>query len=176
MSVRFKICLLFSLLLVTLGAGVPLNAALADERLIGYMGNYQGAPLNAALAADADADADGDGTYQVRQGETLFEVMRKTGVPVNDIIRLNQLPAPYHLRAGQALILKGTLPAVEPEAYQPDSSGFYAVRAGETLYEVARKTGVPVGELIDLNQLAAPYHLQAGQVLTLGELKQGIII
>ncbi|MBO0611374.1 LysM peptidoglycan-binding domain-containing protein [Thiothrix fructosivorans] len=157
MPVQYKFSLPFTLatllnlnlVLVSVGAGVPLNAALA---------------------------ADGDGTYQVRQGETLFEVMRKMGVPVNDIISLNQLPAPYHLRAGQVLTLTGTLPAVTPETYQPDSSGFYVVKAGDTVYEVARKTGIPVGKLIGLNQLPVPYHIEAGQALKLGEPQQGIII
>lgn len=147
-SLWFTVATLLNLLLVTL-AGVPLNAALA---------------------------ADGNSTYQVRQGETLFEVVRKTGVPINNLIRLNQLPAPYHLRAGQVLALTGTLPAVEPEANQPNSSGAYVVRVGDTVYEVARKMGIPVGKLIDLNQLPMPYHIQAGQVLTLIEPGQGIII
>lgn len=148
-SLLFTVATLLNLVLVTVGFGVPLNAALA---------------------------ADADGTYQVRQGETLFEVMRKTGIPVNAIIRQNQLPAPYHLRAGQALTLTGALPAVESETYQPDTSWFYVVMAGDTVYEVARKTGIPVGKLIDLNQLPLPYYIQAGQVLKLRGSGHSIII
>lgn len=44
--------------------------------------------------------------YQVRAGDTVYEVMRRTGVPVKQIIRLNGLSAPHHIRAGQVLRLK----------------------------------------------------------------------
>ena len=127
-------------------------------------------PFDAVLAANSDS------TYQVKQGDNVFEVMRKTGIPVNHIISLNQLPAPYHLQVGQILSLKGTLPTVTHEVYQPDVSVFYVVKAGDTVYEVTRKTGIPVEELIDLNQLPVPYYLHAGQILKLRELEQGIIV
>lgn len=129
-----------------------------------------GVLLNGALAADSNS------TYQVRQGDSVFEVMRKTGIPVNHIISLNQLPAPYHLRVGQVLTLKGALPTVTHEAYQPDLAVFYVVKAGDAVYEVTRKTGIPAEELIYLNQLPVPYYIHAGQILKLRGLGQGIII
>jgi soluble lytic murein transglycosylase-like protein len=43
----------------------------------------------------------------------------------------------------------------------------YTVKAGDTVYEAMRQTGVPVKKLIRLNRLAAPHHIQAGQVLRL---------
>jgi len=145
----FTMTMLLKLVLVAVGFGVPLDAVLA---------------------------ADSGSTYQVKQGDNVFEVMRKTGIPVNHIIRLNRLPAPYQLRAGQVLALKGTLPPVTPEVYQPDTSVFYVVKAGDTVYEVTRKTGIPAEELINLNQLPLPYHIHAGQILKLRELGQGIIV
>ncbi len=44
--------------------------------------------------------------FRVRPGDTVYEVMRQTGVPVNRIIRLNRLQAPYHLLRGQTLRLR----------------------------------------------------------------------
>ncbi len=44
--------------------------------------------------------------FRVRAGHTVYEVMRQTGVPVNKIIRLNGLKAPYHLQTGQRLRLR----------------------------------------------------------------------
>jgi hypothetical protein len=44
--------------------------------------------------------------YVVNAGDTVFEVMRRTGVPVNTIIGLNHLPAPHGIKAGQVLRLR----------------------------------------------------------------------
>ena len=52
------------------------------------------------------AYAGGD-TYTVQKGDTVFQVMRNTGVYWKDIIRLNNLQAPDHtIHAGQTLRLK----------------------------------------------------------------------
>lgn len=45
-------------------------------------------------------------TYRVKQGDTVYEVMRQTGVPVKTLIRINGLSAPDKIRAGQVLRLK----------------------------------------------------------------------
>ncbi|MEZ5535240.1 MAG: transglycosylase SLT domain-containing protein [Thiolinea sp.] len=44
--------------------------------------------------------------FHVRKGYTVYEVMRQTGVPVKQIISLNGLKAPYHLKTGQRLRLR----------------------------------------------------------------------
>ncbi len=55
-------------------------------------------------AATASA---GGGTYVVKKGDTVFEVMRQTGVYWKDIISLNNLVAPaYTINPGQTLRLK----------------------------------------------------------------------
>jgi hypothetical protein len=45
-------------------------------------------------------------TYVVNAGDTVYEVMRQTQVPVPQIIRLNHLPAPFSIKAGQVLRLR----------------------------------------------------------------------
>lgn len=46
-------------------------------------------------------------TYMVQKGDTVFQVMRNTGVYWKDIIRLNNLQAPdYTIQPGQTLRLK----------------------------------------------------------------------
>ncbi len=42
-------------------------------------------------------------TYMVQQGDTLFAVMRKTGVNWKKVAKLNNLQAPYSLSNGQIL-------------------------------------------------------------------------
>ncbi|MFZ1343855.1 LysM peptidoglycan-binding domain-containing protein [Thiothrix eikelboomii] len=49
----------------------------------------------------------GGNTYTVKRGDTVFQVMRNTGVYWKDIIRLNNLQAPnYQINPGQSLRLK----------------------------------------------------------------------
>ena len=48
----------------------------------------------------------------------------------------------------------------------PDPTGYYAQR-GDTLYSIARRSGVPVRTIIDANQLQPPYQLTIGQHLVL---------
>lgn len=48
----------------------------------------------------------GSNTYAVKAGDTVYEVMRQTRVPVRQLISLNSLPAPYGIKAGQVLRLQ----------------------------------------------------------------------
>ncbi len=48
----------------------------------------------------------GDSTYTVRKGDTVFSVMRLTSVYWKDIIKKNNLVAPYTISPGQVLRLK----------------------------------------------------------------------
>ncbi|MGE0718193.1 MAG: peptidoglycan DD-metalloendopeptidase family protein [Alphaproteobacteria bacterium] len=57
-------------------------------------------------------------------------------------------------------------PAAAPAPVRPAPGGTVTVAAGETLYAISRRTGVPVRALIDANQLRAPYRLLTGQRLT----------
>ena len=49
------------------------------------------------------------------------------------------------------------------------------VRAGQSLYAVARDANVPVRALIDANHLQPPYKLQIGQVLTVPGTRQHVV-
>lgn len=48
----------------------------------------------------------GGSSYVVKKGDTVFEIMRQTGVYWKDIIRLNNLTAPYNINPGQSIRLK----------------------------------------------------------------------
>ena len=44
--------------------------------------------------------------YTVQAGDTVYAIMRKTGIPVPQLVSLNDLPAPYGVKAGQVLRLR----------------------------------------------------------------------
>ena len=45
------------------------------------------------------------GTYTVRRGESLYEVARRTDVPLRDLAQANRISNVHHLRVGQVLVI-----------------------------------------------------------------------
>jgi len=72
---------------------------------------YGGSPTNSSYNGSGGEVASGshksgDKTYVVNKGDTVFSVMRLTGVYWKDIIKKNNLIAPYTISPGQTLRLK----------------------------------------------------------------------
>ena len=89
----------------------------------------------------------------VRPRETLYQIARRHGVGLRDLIDANRLKPPYAISPGQRLVL--------PRAR------FHRVAAGESLYAVSRRYGVDTNSLVRLNNIRPPYRLKAGQRLRL---------
>jgi len=108
-------------------------------------------------------------TYAVKQGDTVYEVMRQTGTPVKKIIQLNGLKRPYRLQKGQSLQLTGSTKtrAKHRKSSNTRTADAYIVGSNDTVYNVMRQTGVPVKKIIRLNNLSIPYSISAGQELRL---------
>ena len=72
-----------------------------------YAGGSAGTTNTASTYNAAKAAVAGSGSsYRVKKGDTVFEVMRQTGVYWKDIISMNNLTAPYTISPGQTLRLK----------------------------------------------------------------------
>lgn len=128
-----------------------------------------------------------DNFYIVQKGDTLYAIMRKSGVPIENLIVLNQLSSLNNLKAGQSLRLPDlaqplkqpeiisaqplTLPSEITSRANTDASSTlvdrHVVRVGDTLYAISRKTGVSIERLVSLNQLDSPNSLNAGRQLRL---------
>ena len=93
------------------------------------------------------------GRATVQQGETLYAISRRSGVPVRSLIDANNLQPPYRVQAGQVLTL--------PRTRQ------HIVQQGETLYSVARRYGVEAASLARENHIDPPYTIKLGQPLLL---------
>jgi len=76
--------------------------------------------------------------YTVREGDTLYGVSRRFGVPAGLLAIWNAIPEPYGLVTGQALLV------LTPEA-------LYTVREGDTYDAVSARTGVPKREIFAFN-------------------------
>ncbi|MDP2206931.1 MAG: LysM peptidoglycan-binding domain-containing M23 family metallopeptidase [Alphaproteobacteria bacterium] len=109
----------------------------------------QAAPVhNFGTRVDSAAGA---GVVMVRDGDTVFGISERYRLPLRDIIDLNGLKPPYHLKTAERLQLP------PPNEHKTG--------AGDTVTGVARLYGVPVSQIVSINKLAAPYQLRTGQVL-----------
>ncbi len=72
--------------------------------------------------------------HTVREGDTIYSIARYYGVPIERIIRDNQLEFPDQLVVGQTIVI----------LYYSRS---YTVRAGDTLSSIAEMFGVSVNQL-----------------------------
>ncbi len=106
----------------------------------------------------------GDAVFvTVRRGDSVWDIARRHGVPMDDIIALNDLSPPYLLQIGQRLAIRGRL----PDAPQPGEANTYTVRSGDSLSVIAERTGTRTADLARLNRIGSPYIIYPGQTLRL---------
>ena len=81
--------------------------------------------------------------YIVEKGDTLYSISRRFNIPVNELIRINNLNSNI-LSIGQKLYLTENNNELE---------NIYIVQKGDTLYSISRKFNIPVDEIIRMNNL-----------------------
>lgn len=98
-------------------------------------------------------------THVVRRGETLGRLARRYGVSVQAIRAANSGVHPRRLRVGQSLIIPKAGGAVAALAAATVSRRprrpvtVHLVRRGDTLWDLSRRYGVSIGELMEWNNL-----------------------
>jgi TolB protein len=90
--------------------------------------------------------------YTVRQGDTLYQMARRWGLPMESLIAANNLASPYMIYVGQQLSV-------------PPGVDVIRVNPGDTVYKIAQNFGIPPSVIIQANQLQHPYVIQVGQLL-----------
>lgn len=102
--------------------------------------------------------------YIVKAGDTLWNIARNNGMTVDELKKLNNLTS-NALTIGQTLKLSAN-DQTTPEA--PESTEYYTVKRGDSLYAIAKKYGMTVSELKALNNLTSN-NLSIGQKLKISE-------
>ena len=92
-----------------------------------------------------------EGRIRVERGDSVYLIARRHGVAMRDLIDLNGLTAPFHLREGQML----TLP--KPRKH--------LVVAGDSLWSISRQYDVPLAALVRANGLKSPYTIYKGSTI-----------
>jgi len=110
-------------------------------------------PKPAAPAADQVIPIKAD-EYVIQPGDTLRRISQAAGVPVGQLIDLNNLTDPNLLGVGQTIRVR---PKVKT----------YTVQPGDTLNSIIDSTGADRDSLLSANDLADPDLLTPGQVLRL---------
>ena len=85
--------------------------------------------------------------YTVKSGDTLYSIAKNYNIAVSDIIELNKLSNNI-LSLGQRLLLPVEEKVIETKY------NTYVVKSGDTLYSVAKKYGISVTELKEINDLS----------------------
>lgn len=123
------------------------------------------APFSAAPAA-AQQSSVCTTTHIVQRGETLFRIARRYNTTVAFIAGINSISNPNVIYAGQSLCVATT--ATQP---QPQPGGTtYVVQAGDTLSMIARRFGVNMTVLAQVNGIVNPNRIYVGQVLRIPEV------
>lgn len=131
--------------------------------------------LASLLVAHTPARAqDADGVHIVARGEGLIQIARRYGVSVSELISYNNINDPNHIYTGQRLLIPGlhTESSVQYGALAnagslPAGNGYYTVRQGDTLSQIAQRFNLTTDDLMRLNGLTNASFIWVGQQLRL---------
>lgn len=83
--------------------------------------------------------------HEVQQGESLAELSSRYGVSRGHLMQMNNLTND-NLYGGQSLVIK-------KNSSSPISSKYHTVQKGETLYSIAKRYGINISKLREINNL-----------------------
>jgi peptidoglycan DL-endopeptidase LytE len=124
------------------------------------------APVLATARVATTAPA---GSYTVAAGDTLWGISQRFGTTVTELAEINHIANENLIFAGEVLTLPAGVSARAPsqQPTAPDPSGRYTVHPGDTLWGIAMRFGTSVSQLAEINGIANPNVIFAGQVLRL---------
>jgi LysM repeat protein len=131
---------------------------------------YTGQRLTIPGTPAQPAPSPRSGTYIVRPGDTLMSIAARHGITIRQLAATNGLPWNSWLYVGQRLTIPGagSPGGGQPAPSNPPSSGggTYVVKAGNTLFSIARWHGTTVSALRSANGLSSNT-IYVGQRLTI---------
>lgn len=120
-----------------------------------------------------------ESTYKVQKGDTLYSISRKYQITVAELRVANNLKEDDVIKTGQKLVIPEanignavTLSSSNKNNSLSTSIGSeknYTVAKGDTVYSIAKKNGMTVSELINLNNLDSNAVIKVGQKLKIVE-------
>lgn len=135
------------------------------------------------LLLSAPVSAQQQLSHTVKAGETLYSISRELKVTVTELKEWNNMTG-NSISVGQNLTyFKESVPTPPPAPQDnapslitistPQENVFYTVKSGDNLTVIARKHGMTISELRELNNLSSDM-LRIGQRLTVRKLKDSV--
>lgn len=101
-------------------------------------------------------------TYTVQRGNTLSQIASSYGVTVQHIVKMNDIQNPNLIYPGEKLrITESTNTTLNPVL----QNNYYTIQSGDTLSGIARRYGVTVQYLVNLNGISNPNLIYPGQLI-----------
>ena len=113
--------------------------------------------------------------YTVQPSDTIFKIAQKNGLTITDIVKANKIHNPNILYKGQKIVIpfKQSQPAaggvqnIPSVQTVPNIYIMYIVKAGNTLFKIAKDNNTAVNALIKANNLNPSKYLFVGQKLAI---------
>lgn len=112
-------------------------------------------------------------SHVIQPGETLFRIALNYGLTTDQLAVANNIVDATRIYAGQTLVIPGAAGVISPVSSAPapavvSAPSYHTVQRGETLRGIALRYGTTEATLIQLNNIANPNRILAGQQLIVG--------
>ena len=118
--------------------------------------------------------------YKAKKGDTLASVAKRFDTSVDEICRLNKFKKRKTLKSGQVILVsnksekqhsgssdKNARKALAKKDKEAPANDRYTVRNGDSLGRIAKKNGISLDKLLEMNKLAREDNIHPGQVIIL---------
>lgn len=100
--------------------------------------------------------------YVVKKGESLKSLAERFGISVDELAKLNDIPAQAKIRAGDSMKVPVQADSAKISRNRAPDTDDYVVKKGESLKSLAERFGMSVDELAKLNDIPAQAKIRAG--------------
>ena len=129
-----------------------------------FAGQILAIPSNGTIVQPVAEQEMENGCYAVQKGDTLSGIANRFNTSIEDLRKNNRLHndviyvgQKLRLATSEAIPSNNELPKIDTEKY--------VVQSGDVLWNIARRCGMSVKELMQINHITNPKSLRVGQVL-----------
>ncbi|MCI8481872.1 MAG: LysM peptidoglycan-binding domain-containing protein [Clostridia bacterium] len=94
--------------------------------------------------------------YTVKRGDTLSKIASKYGTTVEEIVTLNNIQNPNLIYTGEVLQIRTSDKPNQEQPPKSNTTTHYVVKKGDNLWRIARRYGVTIDSIVQLNNIPNP--------------------